>query len=298
MNTNLSRRGFFDRTFLAFTAFALGGCASPGRKKPLFDISLAEWSLNKALFGGKLDHLDFPKAARQDYGIHGIELVNQFMMKKAKDQVYLAEFKKRADGEGVKILLIMCDDEGELGDPDAKKRLQAVENHYKWADAAKFFGCHSIRVNAYSKGTPDEQRERVADGLHRLATFGAKLGLNVIVENHGGLSSRGEWLASVMRKVNLPNCGTLPDFGNFEDYDRYKAVAEMMPFAKAVSAKAHDFDAQGNCVETDYRRMLKIVLDAGYRGYFGIEYEGEKLTEPEGIRATKRLLERVRDEIS
>lgn len=296
MQTN--RRSFLQQSALASAALALGGCASLGHKKPLFDISLAEWSLNKALFGKKLDHLDFPKTARQDYGIGAIELVNQFMMKKAKDQTYLAEFKKRADGEGVKILLIMCDDEGELGDADEKKRITAVENHYKWAEAAKFFGCHSIRVNAYSKGTPDEQRERAADGLHRLATFGAKLGLNVIVENHGGISSHGDWLTSVIKKVNLPNCGTLPDFGNFQDYDRYKAVAEMMPFAKAVSAKSNDFDAQGNCVETDYRRMMKIVLDAGYHGYCGIEYEGEKLSEPEGIRATKRLLEKVREEMS
>jgi sugar phosphate isomerase/epimerase len=294
----MNRRAFLQQATLATGAFSLGGCALLGRKTPLFEISLAEWSLNKAIFGGKIDHLDFPKAARQDYGIGAIELVNQFMMKKAKDQAYLAEFKRRADGEGVKILLIMCDDEGELGDPDQKKRLQAVENHYKWAEAAKFFGCHSIRVNAYSKGTAEEQREHVVDGLRRLSDFAAKLTLNVIVENHGGLSSRGDWLASVMKQINLPNCGTLPDFGNFEDYDRYKAVAEMMPFAKAVSAKANGFDAQGNCVETDYRRMLKIVLDAGYRGYFGIEYEGEKLSEPEGIRATKRLLERVREEMS
>jgi L-ribulose-5-phosphate 3-epimerase len=301
MKTVLNRRSFLHTTLAA----SAGSTVLPiairegiaAEKQPLFKISLAEWSLNKALFGKKLDHLDFPKSAKQDYGIDAIELVNQFMMKKAKDQGYLSEFKKRAEGEGVKILLIMCDDEGELGDADEKKRIQAVENHYKWAEAAKFFGCHSIRVNAYSKGTPDEQRDRVADGLHRLAQFGAKLGLNVIVENHGGLSSHGDWLASVMKKVNLPNCGTLPDFGNFEDYDRYKAVAEMMPFAKAVSAKAHDFDAQGNCVETDYRRMLKIVLDAGYRGHFGIEYEGEKLGEPEGIRATKRLLETVRSEL-
>ena len=294
MKTN--RRSFLQQTALASAALALDGCASLGRKKPLYDISLAEWSLNKALFGKKLDHLDFPKTARQDYGIAAIELVNQFMMTKAKDLTYLAEFKKRADGEGVKILLIMCDDEGELGDANEKKRTQAVENHYKWAEAAKFFGCHSIRVNAYSKGTPDEQRERAADGLHRLAEFGGKLGLNVIVENHGGISSHGDWLTSVIKKVNLPNCGTLPDFGNFQDYDRYKAVAEMMPFAKAVSAKSHDFDAQGNCVETDYRRMLKIVLDAGYHGHLGIEYEGDKLGEVEGVRATKKLLEKVRAE--
>ena len=265
-------------------------------KQPLFKISLAEWSYNRAIFGKKMDHLDFPKIAKQDHGIEAIELVNQFFKDKAKDRKYLAEFKKRADDQGVKILLIMCDDEGQLGDPDGQKRLKAVENHYKWVEAAKFFGCHSIRVNAYSSGTPEEQRERVTDGVRRLAEFGGKHGLNVIVENHGGITSHGDWLASVMKKVNLPNCGTLPDFGNFQDYDRYKAVAEMMPFAKAVSAKSHDFDAQGNCIETDYRRMLKIVLDAGYHGHLGIEYEGNKISEPDGVRATKKLLGTVRDE--
>ena len=305
MKTNLNRRSFLQHTAFASAALALGGCASLGRKKPLFEISLAEWSLNKALFGKKLDHLDFPKAARQDYGIGAIELVNQFMMKKAQDQSYLAEFKQRADGEGVKILLIMCDGEGSLGDPDEKKRLQAVMSHRKWADAAKFFGCHSIRVNADAKGQGsfEEQQKRAADGLHSLSGYCAKLGLNCIVENHGGLSSNGAWLAGVMRMVNLPNCGTLPDFGNFglgdgKWYDRYQGVTEMMPYAKAVSAKTNEFDAQGNCVETDYRRMMKIVLDAGYRGYVGIEYEGSKLSESEGIMATKRLLEKVREEMA
>jgi sugar phosphate isomerase/epimerase len=302
MTTLLHRRSFLRRSAALSATFAfaaLGGnqiCAA--EKKTLFKISLAEWSLNKAIFSKKLDHLDFPKVAKQDYGIDAVELVNQFFMDKANDQKYLAGFKKRADDLGVKILLIMCDGEGELGDPDENARLKAVENHYKWAEAAKSFGCHSIRVNAYSKGTPDEQRERVAEGLHRLGEFGAKLRLNVIVENHGGISSHGDWLASVMKKVGLTNVGTLPDFGNFEDYDRYKAVAEMMPFAKAVSAKSHEFDAQGNCIETDYRRMLKIVLDAGYRGHFGIEYEGGKISEPEGIRLTKNLLEKVRGELS
>ena len=273
--------------------------AAAEAKQPLFKISLAEWSYNRAIFGKKMDHLDFPKVAKQDHGIEAIELVNQFFMKKAKDQKYLAEFKKRADDLGVKILLIMCDDEGQLGDPDEKKRLKAVENHYKWAEAAKFFSCHSIRVNAYSSGTPDEQRERVVDGLHRLAEFGSKLGLNVIVENHGGITSHGDWLASVMKKVDLPNCGTLPDFGNFQDYDRYKAVAEMMPFAKAVSAKSHDFDGQGNETQTDYFKMMDIVVNKhGYHGYCGIEYEGNKLSEAEGIRATKKLLERVHEKMS
>ena len=303
MQTN--RRSFLQQSALASAALAFSGCASLGRKKPLFDISLAEWSLNKALFGKKIDHLDFPLIARQNYGISAIELVNQFMMTKAKDQSYLAEFKKRADAEGVKILLIMCDGEGSLGDPDPKKQLQAVMNHHKWADAAKFFGCHSIRVNAETKGegTFEEQQERAADGLRSLSVYCATLGLNCIVENHGHLSSNGKWLAGVMRLVDLPNCGTLPDFGNFqiteaESYDRYQGVTEMMPFAKAVSAKSNNFDAQGNCVETDYRRMMKIVLDAGYHGYCGIEYEGGKLSEADGIRATKRLLEKVREELA
>ena len=302
MQTN--RRSFLQQATLAGAALAFGGCASLGRKKPLFDISLAEWSLNKALFGKKNDHLDFPQVARQSYGIGAIELVNQFMMTKAKDQSYLAEFKKRADGEGVKILLIMCDGEGSLGDPDPKSRLQAVVNHHKWAEAAKFFGCHSIRVNADTKGEGsfEEQQERAADGLRSLSVYCSRLGLNCIVENHGRLSSNGAWLAGVMKMVNLPNCGTLPDFGNFslgdgQWYDRYQGVSEMMPFAKAVSAKANDFDAQGNCVETDYLRMMKIVLAAGYHGHLGIEYEGDKLSEPDGIRATKRLLEKVREEL-
>lgn len=304
MSLKINRREFLAKSSSLVAGAGLAsvaGCCTPSTsKQPLFEISIAEWSLHKALFDGKLSHLDFPKTSKNDYGIHAIELVNQFFKDKANDQAYLADFKKRADDLNVRILLIMCDGEGSLGDPDVSARTQAVENHYKWLDAAKYFGCHSIRVNADARGvgTFEEQQKRAADGLHRLSERGATLGLNVIVENHGGLSSNGSWLAGVMRMVNLPNCGTLPDFGNFTDYDRYKGVEEMMPFAKAVSAKALDFDAQGNCVETDYRRMIKIVLDAGFRGYIGVEYEGSKLGEPEGIRATKRLLEKVRSEMS
>jgi len=211
--------------------------------------------------------------------------------------------KQRAVDAGVRSLLIMIDGEGALGDPDDAKRTQAVENHYKWVEAAQALGCHSIRVNAASGGSYEEQLELAADGLRRLTEFGAKHDLNVIVENHGGLSSNGAWLAAVMKKVAHPRCGTLPDFGNFriskdEHYDRYQGVKEMMPFAKAVSAKSHDFDEHGNEKHTDYQRMVKIVLDAGYHGYIGIEYEGSALSEPDGIRATKRLLERVREELS
>ncbi|MDA1277800.1 MAG: sugar phosphate isomerase/epimerase [Verrucomicrobia bacterium] len=304
MIPQITRREFLSHT----TSLAAGaglasalGCASlRTARKPLFEISIAEWSLHRALFDGKINHVDFPRTAKNDYGINAIELVNQFFKDKASDRSYLTDFKKRADDLGVRILLIMCDGEGALGDPNASGRNQAVENHYKWLEAAHFFGCHSIRVNADARGAGsfEEQQKRAADGLRRLSEEGARHGLNVIVENHGGLSSNATWLSGVMRMVNLPNCGTLPDFGNFYDYDRYQGVSEMMPFAKAVSAKALNFDEHGNCVETDYRRMIQIVLQAGYHGYMGIEYEGEKLSEPEGIRKTKHLLETVRSELS
>lgn len=267
-------------------------------KDPLFRISLAEWSLHRTLFDKKLDNLDFAKTAKNDFGIEAVEYVNQFFKDKATDRKYLTEMKTRASDLGVKNVLIMIDEEGALGDPDESKRKQAIENHYKWVETAKFLGCHSIRVNAQSQGTYDEQQARAADGLRRLTEFGARHEINVIVENHGGLSSNGQWLSSVIRKVNHPGCGTLPDFGNFnvgngEEYDRYQGVKELMPFAKGVSAKSGVFDAKGNETRIDYQRMMKIVLDAGYRGHVGIEYSGNELSEPEGIRATRKLLERM-----
>jgi sugar phosphate isomerase/epimerase len=298
------------RQFLAASAGLAAAAALPrlvpaaaAQQEPLFKISLAQWSLHKTIFGGKLDNRDFAKAAKEDYGIEAIEYVNQFWSDKAKDAAYVAELKKRAEDLGVKTLLIMCDGEGNLGDPDEKKRTTAVENHYNWVEAAKELGCHSIRVNAASdrKLTYEEQQKLAADGLRRLSEFAAPHGLNVIVENHGGLSSNGEWLAGVMKLVDRKNCGTLPDFGNFnlgdgKEYDRYKGVDELMPFAKAVSAKSHDFDADGQETRTDYAKMLEIVVKKhDYHGYCGIEYEGGKLSEPEGILATKKLLLAVRE---
>jgi sugar phosphate isomerase/epimerase len=267
-------------------------------EEPLFRISLAQWSLHRTIFAGQLDNLDFARTAKNDFGIAAVEYVNQFFKDKAEDQSYLAEMKERASDEGVQNVLIMIDGEGALGAGDEAARKQAVENHYKWVEAASFLGCHSIRVNANSEGSYEEQLDRAADGLHRLTVFGAERGINIIVENHGGLSSNGEWLSSVIRRVDHARCGTLPDFGNFnlgngEEYDRYQGVKELMPFAKGVSAKSLDFDEHGDESRIDYRRMMKIVLDAGYRGFIGIEYGGNRLSEPDGIRATKSLLERV-----
>lgn len=304
----LSRRAFLGATL---TAAALAACAKsdatrsdaqPTKRaaEPLFKISLAEWSLHRALRGGTLDHLDFPTVAKEDYGIDAVEYVNTFFKKKG-DEAYNKELLQRCNDAGVQSVLIMCDGEGDLGNPNDAKRLKAVENHYKWVEAAKLLGCHSIRVNAQSAGAFEQQQDLAADGLRRLCVFADGYGLNVIVENHWGLSSNGKWLTGVMKKVGHPRIGTLPDFGNFDpkEYDRYQGVEDMMPWAKGVSAKSYDFDfATGETDKIDYHRMMKIVLAAGYHGRLGIEYEGNKQTEPDGIRMTKALLERIRDEYS
>lgn len=302
-----SRREFLVASAGLTAAMALPGQARAQEKKePLFKISLAEWSLHRTLQKGLLDNKDFAKTAKEKFGIEAIEYVNQFFKDKAKDAAYIAELKKRAEDLGVKTLLIMCDGEGNLGDSNDARRTTAVENHYKWAEAAKELGCHSIRVNAASdiKLSFEEQQKLAADGLRRLSEFAAPLGLNVIVENHGGLSSNGQWLAGVMKLVDKKNCGTLPDFGNFnlgqgKQYDRYVGVDELMPYAKAVSAKSYDFDAEGNDTATDFFKIMEIVVKKhGYHGYCGIEYEGSKLSEADGIIATKKLLERVREKLA
>jgi L-ribulose-5-phosphate 3-epimerase len=300
------------RTFLKAAGLTLGTLttAAPlpaAAADPLFKISLAQWSLNRAFFGRagveKRDPLKFAEIAKNEFDIDAIEYVNQFYKDKKNDGAYLSDLKKVADGAGVRSVLIMCDGEGALGDPDPAKRKQAVDNHKRWAEWAKYLGCHSIRVNAQSSGSYEEQMERAADGLRQLAEFTSTMGIHTIVENHGGLSSNGAWLAGVMKKVDHEYCGTLPDFGNFrisrtEEYDRYKGVDELMPWAKGVSAKSHDFDEQGNEIHTDYRKMLDIVVRKHkYNGYIGVEYEGGKMSEPDGIRATKKLLETIHAEM-
>jgi sugar phosphate isomerase/epimerase len=307
---SLDRRRFLGTSAALAAGSSLASWAEPTARRatanePLFDISLAQWSFHRALAGragDAMDNLDFAAAARE-LGIGAVEYVNTFFKDKVGDREYLEAMKTRAADAGVRSLLIMCDGLGALGDADEARRKTAVEKHRPWLDAAKLLGCHSIRVNAQSTGSRDEQMQRAADGLRRLTEHGAALQLNVIVENHGGLSSDGKWLAGVIRRVDHERCGTLPDFGNFrigDDkwYDRYVGVAELMPFAKAVSAKSHDFDDEGEERHTDYLRMMRIVLAAGYRGFVGIEYEGERLAEREGVLATKRLLERVRETLA
>jgi L-ribulose-5-phosphate 3-epimerase len=306
----MSERTSTRREFLATTAGALAMAGVARAQSPLYKISLAEWSINKPLFAGQMQHLDFAKIAK-GAGIDAIEYVNQFFKDKAKDTAFLKEMNTRAAGEGVTQVLIMCDGEGNLGDPDAAKRQTAVENHYKWVDAAKFLGCHTIRVNGYSSGTPDEQMKLVADGMRRLCEYADGHNINVVIENHGGLSSNGKWLVETIKMVGHKRAGTLPDFGNFriagpgrnnptakvESYDSYVGVAEMMPLAKGVSVKPRVWDANGNQSDIDLKRMMKIVVDAGWRGHCGIEY-GPEGRELEGVVALRKQLEAVRLELT
>ncbi len=334
MRASFNRRDFIKGLSLTTGGVALGGLpsfAADGGGESPFKVSLAEWSLHTGLKAGEIDHMNFSKMAKEDFGISAVEYVNQFFMDKVKDMAYLGEMEQRAADLGVTNVLIMCDNVGNLGNPDDAKRTEAVEGHYAWVDAAKFLGCHSIRVNARSddKLSNDEQKKLCVDGLGRLSAFAKDKGIGVIVENHGGLSSNGAWLAAVMTEVGMDNCGTLPDFGNFYvaksawgekrynaalerfgddpaytksetglEFDRYKGIELLMPFAKGVSAKSHDFNEAGDEIHTDYRKAMQIVKDSGYTGYVGIEYEGKELSEPDGVKATKALLDKVFAELS
>jgi sugar phosphate isomerase/epimerase len=298
------------RTFLALSAGALctfgvnrkGAAAAPviTEGELPFRLSLAEWSLVRNLKKRKITNMDFPRIAKQEFGIDCIEFVDQFFADKSRDQQYLQDLKKRAEDEGVKMGLIMIDTTGPLGAADKSKRDAAVEKTCAWIDAAKFLGCKTVRVNAFGDGNADELRGRVAESCTRLADYAAPMGINIAIENHGKLTSVPEWLISVMKAVNKPNFGTLPDFGNFpDDIDRYDAVEKFMPYAKAVSAKATSFTKDGQCAETNFDRMMRIVRDGGYTGYFGIE-SGAETDEGEyqAVKTTRDLLLRIREDFT
>lgn len=307
------------RTFLKQTLFGAGALMiAPSLDQKSFKdsaikISLAEWSLHRALEAGKIDHLDFPSIAMKDYQISTVEYVNGFFGGKkmdfkeaGKNSDYLKTLLKRSKEAGVFNHLIMVDDEGPLALPDDKVRLQAVDDHKKWVEAAKFLGCLTVRVNLHGDGSPDEKKAASIDSLSRLGEFAKPMNINIVVENHGHESSNGAWVADVMKQVNRPNVGTLPDFGNFclsqdwgstqdeckDYYDRYQGVKELLPFAKGVSAKTYDFDSNGEQPKMDYKRLLDIVKTSGFKGFIGVEFEGNTQTEEEGIRKTKLLLEK------
>ncbi len=313
-----NRRNFLKNTFLGVTALSLSSYMSYGAEtlanssgKEL-KLSLAQWSLHRALGKGELKAEDFAAVAKNSYGISAVEYVNQFYTAQAKNQKFWSQMKKRANDEGVKSLLIMVDNEGELGDPDEAARKSAVENHYKWIRAARILDCHSIRVNAFGKGTREALHAALVDGLGELVAYGEKEEINVLVENHGLHTSDGKFMVDVIRAVDNPWLGTLPDFGNWclsaewgstmnnqctEVYEHYTGVSDFLPYAKGVSAKSYEFDKDGNETLLNYPKLLQLVKDSNFNGYIGIEYEGEELSEADGIRATKSLIERIWSEL-
>lgn len=307
-----NRRQFLKQSLLTAGAFMARPAFSELQSSGL-EISLAEWSLHRALKSGKIDHLDFPRIAKNDFGIGVVEYVNGFFGGKnmtfkqaAKDKAYLSELLKRSKDAGVINHLLMVDEEGSLAIPKDDERLIAVDNHKKWIEAAKFLGCKTVRLNLHGAGDTEDKKKASIDSLSRLGEFAGPMHVNVVVENHGSDSSKGSWLADIMRQVNKENVGTLPDFGNFcithpwgttqdgceNAYDKYKGVEEMMPFAKAVSAKSYDFGPDGEQPMIDYKRMLSIVKASGFKGYIGIEFEGNTQPEEEGIRKTQALLKK------
>jgi L-ribulose-5-phosphate 3-epimerase len=265
-----------------------------GQPPPRFRISLAEWSFHKAIGSRLMTNLDFPRIARQQYGIEGLEFVNTLWASPTAG--YVQRLKRSMNDNGCKGVLIMCDDEGAMGHSDKTARMKAAENHFKWVDNAAELGCHSIRCNMQADKeakTPEEIStflERCSESFTHLSNFGKSRSINIIIENHGGLSSDPDILVRLMKMVNLPNFGVLPDFGNFYTVDRYEALKKMMPYAKGVSFKCYDFGPDGKETRWDDDRMMKIVFDAGYHNWVGIEYEGDKISEFEGVLAAKKYL--------
>jgi len=323
MKTN--RREFIRKT--AMGAAGIGLAASlpeylyaEAGKELFFKIAISQFSFASQFWTKQLDALDFPAKAKE-LGITGLDYCSMFFADKAKDQIFLKELKKRSGDAGSYNLRIMIDGEGVLGDLNETARLKAVENHYKWIDAASALGCPMIRVNVEGEGNPADVANAAVDSLGRLIAYGSKQNIDVVVENHIGISCNGAWLAGVMKQVNNNHCGTLADFGNFcvnrtkpetndiadyiktkclEEYDRYKGITELMPYAKGVHAKTHVFDTTGNDVETDFSRMFKIIKKSGFTGWVSVEYEGgllkmyskdnKYLDDYAGTTATKNLI--------
>jgi len=304
----MERRKFIKSIGTAGTILTIPGISNhvfSQSKDMFFKISLAEWSLREVLWSKEISNLDFPKYTKDEFGINAVEYVSSFFNKQESDMEYLKDLKSRTDGEGITNVLIMVDmynAGGRLASPVSEERKTAVENHKKWVDIAKFLGCHAIRVNAlgYDKASREDASEYFTEGLSMLVEYGNEAEINVVVENHGGYSSDAKWLTGVMKKVNNPRCGTLPDFGNFrisktEVYDTYQGIEELMPYALGVSAKTIGFNDDGEESNVDINKILKIVKDAGYTGHIGIEWGGGKKsgsTFHEGIMLTKKLLEK------
>ena len=273
-------------------------------------ISLAQWSLHRAIkINQTLSPFDFSLKARE-MGFDAVEYVSSLywnVLKTKPIKKVTNTLLNNSKDHGIKNLLIMVDGEGDLASNSKNKRQKSVDNHKKWIEMAYDLGCHSIRVNLNGEKSKNKWIEYSSESLTQLCLISRKDKINIIVENHGGLSSNASYLTNVMKNVNLDNCGTLPDFGNFciekidpenyfsqciNEYDKYQGMTQLMPYAKAVSAKSYDFDSNGEESTIDFKRIIDITKEFNYDGYYGVEFEGLNLGENNGIIKTKKLLER------
>lgn len=303
----MKRRTFIRNSAVGATALASSPLIAFGAQEKELKISLAQWSLHRSFEDGILNPEDFASIAKEKYKINAVEFVNGLYPEKGKDESFWIKMKTRSSDAGVQNLVMMVDDEGDLGAASEKTRLKSVENHYKWVNATKLLGCHTMRVNAFGDSDREIYRMAIVDGMSRLADYATELGINIVIENHGLFSSDAALIAEIIKEVNLPNFGSFPDFGNWclsakwgttqgdcdKMYDRYQGVAELLPYAKAVSAKSYNFNEQGEDTKIDYYRMMKIVKESEYKGHVGIEYEGMEKSEHEGILITKKLMKKA-----
>ncbi|MCK4967396.1 TIM barrel protein [bacterium] len=284
----LTRRSFIGKS-LALGAAGLGGL-TVGSSIPAHarlntvkdDISLAQYALVKEIRDGLWENLDFPRIAREDFDINGIEFVAALFG--VPIYRHLKQLKRNADNHGVTMVLIMVSGEGSLGSSDKKERKQAVINHRKWIDIAAYLGCHAIRTDCHeTKGVPPEETLKyAAESYNEMLEYAIPAKVSILVENHGGVSDDPDMMIALMKEVNNLYFGTLPDWrepgGKFDNVER---VRKLLPYAQGMSFRNQPTDELTE-------KMIKMCRDGGYRGFYGIESGGR-----EAIKRGKKILDRV-----
>ena len=326
---NYSRRKFLKNTFSVYSTTLLApNLFANNIDKSKLDIGLQMYSFAPLIMQGKFDLLGFPDLVKNTYGINGAEYWSIPFMGRENDKDFLNDIKRRSDDNGVDNLIILVDDIDiktmqsgpSLASSNKNDRDTAIDYHKKWIDVAKEIGCHSIRVNLKSDESDNKKiLDNSSESISRLIEFSKQDNISIVIENHGGITADADWLVSLIKNVDNKYVGTLPDFGdynfcvdrgalNFDDigkvcknqYDKYLGVKKLMPYAKGVSAKSHEFGKDGEELSTNYSRMIKIISESNYKGYITIEYEGAMmgmfggegtyLNPHEGILATKKLI--------
>lgn len=304
-----NRRSFLQTGVLASAALLSAPHAMSWPRPTENKISLATWSIVRSHRAGVWKLPDVARICREDFGIDGIEYVTGFF--DSVNYGYLQSLNRQAEEHGVENVLIMVDGEGPMVAEEKSERMQAAINHRKWVDIAGYLGCHAIRCNAFGGGpTYDEDPDsiqRAAESFSALVEYAREFEINIIIENHGGLSSDPRWLPDLCQAMDSNHFGLLPDYGNYnlDEVNVYEAIDQAMPYAKGVSVKA-GWQPDGSHPQYDVERLLGISLESGYSGYWGIESglrrsRDDAPTTAEGIRdddwkavmLTKQAIENV-----